>query len=41
MLLGYRYTVSNDIGQAHLVLGKVPTSNELVEAEATAICDAF
>ena len=41
ILLGYRYTVTADIGQAHLVLGKLATSNELVEAEATAVRDAF
>ena len=41
MLFGYRYTITADVGQAHLVLGKVATSKELVEAETTAVRDAF
>ena len=41
MLLGSRYAITSDIGQGHLVLGKLVNSNELVEAEATAVCDAF
>ena len=41
VLLEYRYTVTADVGQGHLVLGKLATSNELVEAETTAVRDAF
>ena len=41
MLLEYRYTVTADVGQGHLVLGKLATSKELVEAEAKAVRDAF
>ena len=38
---GYRYAITFDVRQGHLVLGKVVNSNELVEARATVVCDAF
>lgn len=38
---GCRYTVTADLGQAHLVLGKLTKSNGLTDAEATAVREIF
>ena len=41
MFLVYSYSFTADLGQAHFVFGKLGTSNELMDAEVTAIHDAL
>ena len=41
MFLVYSYSVTADLGQAHFIFGKLGTSNELMDAEVTAIHDAL